>query len=51
MENKVNFMQVINFRNLFHTRRGERNSKNMTESRQRGCDSFRYILMAEFHLH
>ena len=42
MENKVNYMHAINFVNLFHTWRDKVNSKN---------DSFRCILMAEFHLH
>ena len=40
MEDKVNYIQAINFTNLFHTRRDEWNSKYEAESRKTGLRYF-----------
>ena len=40
MENKVNYMQAMNFTNLLHTWREEGNSKNKAHFRKMGLRLF-----------
>ena len=51
-KNKVNYIEAVNFINLFLRQQNEWTSKNEGESRKSGlCDSFGCILVAEFQLY
>ena len=55
MKNKVNYIQGINFINLFHTWCDKRWGKKTQKMRQNlenlGCNSLEYILGAELHFY